>query len=216
MQKRVSIGNKLYLSVVSLFLIFAVSFVVFQQYREKQYKVDTLNLRLQAFNNELHDAMQISGKGIDEAFINSFLLSHNDRLGNRATTNDLRVTIILRNGKVVFDNVHKNYESMANHASRPEVKEALARGNGSIVDRNSRTLNHDYFYSATYFSKEGYIIRSALPYNVDLARNLQTDQHYIWFSLAVMIILILVLYRFTHRLGSNITMLNDFAAGRPQ
>ena len=212
MQKRFSIGNKLYLSVVSLFLIFAVSFVVFQQYREKQYKVDTLNLRLQAFNNELHDAMQISGKGIDEAFINSFLLSHNDRLGNRGTTNDLRVTIILRNGKVVFDNVHKNYESMANHASRPEVKEALARGNGSIVDRNSRTLNHDYFYSATYFSKEGYIIRSALPYNVDLARNLQTDQHYIWFSLAVMIILILVLYRFTHRLGSNITMLNDFAA----
>lgn len=127
MQKRFSIGNKLYLSVVSLFLIFAVSFVVFQQYREKQYKVDTLNLRLQAFNNELHDAMQISGKGIDEAFINSFLLSHNDRLGNRGTTNDLRVTIILRNGKVVFDNVHNNYESMANHASRPEVKEALAR-----------------------------------------------------------------------------------------
>ncbi len=33
-----SVGRKLYFSVLAVFLVFAVSFIVFQQAREKQYK----------------------------------------------------------------------------------------------------------------------------------------------------------------------------------
>lgn len=79
----------------------------------------------------------------------------------------------------------------------------MSRGMGSTVERNSTTLGQDYFYSATYYPKDRYIIRSALPYNVDLAKNLQTDQHYIWFAVAVLLLLTFVLYRFTHRLGGT-------------
>lgn len=58
--KKLSIGTRLYLSVLALFLVFAVAFILFQQYREKQYKIDTLELRLQDFNNQAHDALNMA------------------------------------------------------------------------------------------------------------------------------------------------------------
>lgn len=203
--KKLSIGTRLYLSVLALFLVFAVAFILFQQYREKQYKIDTLELRLQDFNNQAHDALQYGSKDAGKAaLMSAFLKNH--------IISGIRVTVIDDKGWVVFDNIRKNYRTMSNHLRRPEVAEAMSRGMGSTVERNSTTLGQDYFYSATYYPKDRYIIRSALPYNVDLAKNLQTDQHYIWFAVAVLLLLTLVLYRFTHRLGRNITKLNRFAA----
>lgn len=190
---RLSIGTKLYLSVLLLFLVFAVAFIVFQQYREKQYKVATLNLRLQDNNERLHDILVRGDKPKD--------FPHST----------IRVTIISRDGRVLFDSNSKDYAAMGNHSGRPEVIQALRQGSGSSVERNSTTLRHDYFYSATYYPHDGYIIRSALPYNNDLARNLQADQHYIWFALAILLLLTMVLYHFTSRLGKNITKLNEFA-----
>ncbi len=204
MAKRVSIGNKLYLSVLSLFLIFALAFIVFQQHRERQYKIETLNLRLQDFNDKLHEALDVPDSCLQARL--------QDYLDNHHLLHDLRVTLIRTDGSVLFDNVQKDIAAMGNHGKRPEIVEALAKGNGSTVDRNSTTLGRDYFYSATYYPGDGYIIRSALPYNLDLAKNLQTEQHYLWLALAVMLLLTVVLYRFIHRLGRNITKLNSFAA----
>lgn len=203
--KKLSIGTRLYLSVLALFLAFAVAFILFQQHREKQYKIDTLDLRLQDFNNQAHDALLSGGNGADKAVLMSRFLK-------RHSVNGLRVTIIDDRGWVLFDNVRANYRTMGNHLKRPEVAEALQKGSGSIVERNSSTLGQDYFYSATSYPEDKYIIRSALPYNVDLAKNLQADQHYIWFAVVVLLLLTIVLYRFTNRLGRNITKLNRFAA----
>lgn len=41
MLKTNTVGRKLYFSVLAVFLVFAVSFIVFQQTREKQYKIST-------------------------------------------------------------------------------------------------------------------------------------------------------------------------------
>lgn len=204
MKFKLSIGTRLYLSVLSLFLLFAIAFMVFQQYREKQYKIDTLNFRLQDYNNQVHEALESSGKAGKAIQLNDYLRHHPIR--------NLRVTIITPQGRVLFDNVSKDIHDMGNHAQRPEVIQALRNGIGSTVDRNSSTLGQDYFYSATYYPEDKYIIRSALPYNIDLAKSLQTDQHYLWFALGVILLLTGVLYRFIHRLGSNITKLNQFAA----
>ena len=45
-----SVGKKLYFSVLTVFLVFAVSFIVFQQSREKQFKINTLTLKLANYN----------------------------------------------------------------------------------------------------------------------------------------------------------------------
>ncbi len=202
MTRRFSIGKKIYVSVLSLFLIFAIAFIVFQQYRERQYKVETLTLRLQDCNDQIHDALIFNHDSDMGTFLRQYL--------RKGSFRNLRVTVISKSGRVLYDS-STDFRSMMNHARRPEVEEALKTGFGSSVDRNSNTLGGDYFYCATYYRDEGYIVRSALPYDVDLAKSLRADFHYIWFSLFVVILLTIVLYRFTNRIGGNITKLNEFA-----
>ena len=199
---KLSIGHRLYISVTALFLIYAVCFMVFQQNREKQYKIDTLNLKLQTYNQRMHEALVLQDNKSEQT-LNNFVKTHAEH--------NIRVTLIDRRGRVFYDNIFKDYARIGNHANRTEFIQAVKTGQGQTVDRNSSTLRHDYFYSATYFHKDGYIIRTALPYDNDLARSLQADQHYIWFSIVVILLLTLLLYRFISRLGRNITQLQTFA-----
>lgn len=201
--KRISVGTKLHLTVMLVFLSFTVAFTMFQHFREKQYKIDNLEIRLQSFNESMDDALHYIGRN-DEKILSGYV--------KRTNIPDLRVTIITPKGKVVFDNIRKDYANFTNHANRKEVRNALKYGYGSEIERNSKTLKREYFYSATYFKKDGFIIRSALPYDNNLSETLKTDQHYIWFSLTAIIILTLVLYKFTGPLGRNITKLRSFAS----
>lgn len=199
---RIPIGRKLYLSVLIVFMVYTVSFMVFQQLREKQYKIDLLNVQLQGYNKHLHDYLSFNGQ-MSERLLNDYM--------RRDTIGHLRVTLIARDGRVIFDSARKDYAHMANHALRTEFVEALRKGQGAVVERNSNTMKRDYFYSATYYPRDGYVIRSALPYDNSLSRALRADQHFLWFSLVAIVLLTLVLYRFTSRLGSNIAKLRVFA-----
>ncbi len=183
--------------VLAVFLVFAVSFIVFQQTREKQYKVSSLTVKLEGYNALVEEALSCH-KDID-----SMVRKHPYK--------DLRVTLVKPDGKVVYDNMRKDYEHFGNHAKRAEIVQALRSGQGSSVDRLSKTMQQDYFYVASYFPKDSIIVRSALPYNNDLSKSLQADQHYIWFAVLAVVLLTLVLYRFISRLGQNITKLRVFA-----
>lgn len=201
--RKISVGTRLYVSIMAIFLLFAIAFIVFQQVREKQYKIELLNEKLQNYNKQLADAMKYMGK-TDETTLDSYVKTH--------SLPNLRVTIIDNEGHVTFDNLEKNYNRFTSHANRPEIIEAQKKGSGSSVERNSKTLKQEFFYSATYFNDSKNTIRSALPYNNDLTKSLQTDQHFIWFALTTIIILTLVLWRFLSRLGANITKLKLFAS----
>ena len=191
------VGRQLYFMVLAVFLVFAVSFIVFQQAREKQYKISSLTMKLEGYNALVEQALS-SGKDVD-----SFVSNHHYK--------DWRVTLVRPDGKVVYDNMRKDYARFANHARREEIVQALRKGQGSSVDRMSKTMNQDYFYVASYYPKDSIIIRSALPYNNDLSKSLQADQHYIWFAVIAVILLTVVLWRFISRLGQNITKLRIFA-----
>ena len=203
---RISVGTKLYFSVLSLFLLFAVSFIIFQQTREKQYKIDTLNLKLQDYNSRMAEFYSNTADRSEQSF-NDYVRRH--------YMSRLRVTLIRPDGRVVYDSRLKQYSHMSNHATRPEVATALKHGSGSTVERSSKTFKSDYFYSATYFPHDSIVIRSALPYTSDLAKSLQADQHYIWFAVITILLLTVVLYRFTSRLGDNVQKLRTFASRRP-
>ena len=213
-----NVGRKLYFSVLTVFLVFAVSFIVFQQSREKQFKINTLTLKLANYNELLMEDLLLStSQGIllsdsvdmvdsvrvAEAKLQEFVREHESK--------DLRVTLVKPDGRVVFDNMSKNYRHFANHAKREEIAEALKVGQGTSVERQSKTLKQDYFYVASYFPKAQLIVRTALPYNDDLTKSLQADQHYIWFAIVAIILLTVVLYRFTYRLGKNVAKLSIFA-----
>lgn len=213
-----SVGKKLYFSVLTVFLVFAVSFIVFQQSREKQFKINTLTLKLANYNELLMEDLLLSNSQgillsdsvdmvdsvrVAEAKLQEFVREHESK--------DLRVTLVKPDGKVVFDNMSKDFRHFANHAKREEIAEALKTGQGTSVERQSKTLKQDYFYVASYFPKAQLIVRTALPYNDDLTKSLQADQHYIWFAIVAIILLTVVLYRFTYRLGKNVSKLTIFA-----
>lgn len=213
-----NVGRKLYFSVLTVFLVFAVSFIVFQQNREKQFKINTLTLKLANYNELLMEDLLLStsqgillSDSIDmvdsvrvaEAKLQEFVRAHESK--------DLRVTLVKPDGKVVYDNMSKDYRHFSNHVKREEIAEALKVGQGTSVERQSKTLKQDYFYVASYFPKSHLIVRTALPYNNDLAKSLQADQHYIWFAIIAIILLTIVLYRFTYRLGKNVSKLTIFA-----
>lgn len=201
--KRISVGQQLYIGVIAVFLLFAIAFIVYQQAREKHYKIEMLNLELQNYNVRMDEGLHYLGKKNEETF---------QKYVGRHLLPSLRVTLIDSKGRVIFDNIRKDYNKISNHANRPEVKQALAHGSGSVVERNSKTLKGEFFYSATYFPADSIIIRSALPYNSYLSKSLQTDKRHLWFAIIAIIILVILLYRFTKRLGKNITKLRIFAS----
>ena len=70
----------------------------------------------------------------------------------------IRVTLINSGGEVLFDN-GANRNSMENHFDRPEIKDALANGEGESV-RNSQTMSRNSFYYAIKLS-DGNVLRVA-------------------------------------------------------
>lgn len=197
-----TIGKRLFWSVLSLFVIFAVLFIVFQQIREKEFKIDMLNLKLQDYNERMHESLDYIGKN-DEVTLNEYVRRH--------SLPSLRVTIIKPDGTVIYDNKRKDYGNIHNHIDRLEVANALSQGRGHDISRQSHTLPGLFFYSATYFPDKQIIIRSALPYDNDLAVQLQADLHYVWFAVAVVLTLAIILYRFISRLDMHINKLRTFA-----
>jgi two-component system phosphate regulon sensor histidine kinase PhoR len=83
------------------------------------------------------------------------------RAGTRASA---RVTVIAPDGRVLADSDEPSSQ-MDNHATRPEVLQALAKGSGQAV-RFSRTVDRDLVYFAQVVPQPGgdrLILRLAIP-----------------------------------------------------
>lgn len=196
-------SQRLFLSVIFLFLGYAVCFMLFQYNREKAYKIELLNTQLQNYNNQLCDFLA-DHHGVNSDSMQSYVTTH--------MMPNLRVTLIEPSGKVVYDNTNANRKSFANHSSRKEVQDALMYGSGYSISRQSESIQgEEYFYSARYYPPYRIIIRSALPYNLSLTEHLQADSSYLWFALIICLVLIFIFYRFTRKLGKSITKLQQFA-----
>ena len=194
-----SFSRKLFLSVISLFLVFAICFIAYQYQREREYKIELLNTKLQDYNSRLYE--QLDEQAIDSEIINGYVNNH--------ILEDLRVTLIDMEGNVVYDSYPSHNRQIENHQNRPEVQKAIKHSNGYDVRRTSETTGLPYFYSATRY--KDYIVRSALPYNVSLINNLQADPHYLWFTIIVTLLLVIIFYKFTNKLGTSINQLREFA-----
>lgn len=197
-----SFSQRLFFSVIALFLAFVICFLAFQYRREKEYKVELLNTQLQNYNDQLSDFI-FQQDTLDTGMLRSYVRSHH--------LNDLRVTLIEPTGKVIFDNLHMDAEQFKNHLGRTEIKQALQQGSGYAIHRQSESVGGEFFYSARYYPELNIIIRSALPYNVSLIQSLSTDPHYIWFAIVISVVLIGMFYSFTHKLGMSIIHLQQFA-----
>ena len=173
-------------------------FIGFQYLREKQYKSDYLSLQLQLYNQHLLEAVEQDGEPYE-----AYIETHQKPFDN------LRISIITLSGKVVYDNMLP-VDSLDNHRKRPEVADALKKGSGYHIGRQSTSDGLEYFYSATR-GKE-LIARTAIPYSASLRELLQADWTFLGVMISISLAMSILAYFITRRLGKNMERLNRFAA----
>ena len=69
-----SFSRKLFLSVISLFLVFAICFIAYQYQREREYKIELLNTKLQDYNSRLYE--QLEEQPLDSEIISGYINKH--------------------------------------------------------------------------------------------------------------------------------------------
>ncbi|MBP1663320.1 MAG: two-component sensor histidine kinase, partial [Bacteroidetes bacterium] len=169
-----------------IFLVFSISVLAFQYEREKRYKADVLDMRLEDTNAAIFYFLEHSEGS----------LNHLDSLIKNSTFKDERITIIDLSGRVVYDDVARDVAKMDNHLSRKEVMEARKKGSGSDI-RMSKTNNKPYYYHATRFGN--CYVRSSLPYNMTISSLLSPDNLFLYFWLVLTFIIVGVLFYFSNR-----------------
>lgn len=192
-------GQRVFIIASAIFIAYALFFIIYQSHRERTYKTDLLNAKLQAYNMSFYEGTDT----LDAFSISTYLRAH--------PINKLRLTIIRRDGKVLFDNDAPNTDKIENHLNRMEVQKALKHGQGFDIYRRSHTLAHPFFYSATYFKSKGIVVRTALPYTESLDKMLQTNNTFIWITIILSLLILTLLLKFSRSLSKNINELKDFA-----
>ena len=190
--------TKLLLNFTALFAVFTLLLVLFQYNREKQYKRELLEERLRCYANV------VAGQTVDSL----------PATGHEAWQEpaellppELRLTIVDRRGKVLFENSGHRLEEMGNHLGRPEVQAALLRGEGSDI-RLSTTEHREFFYFAKVFGPM--VVRVALPYDATVQTFMKANNMFLWFVLMLFPVVLVLLIYISDRFGKAITGLKQF------
>ncbi len=124
----------------------------------------------------------------------------------------VRISVIAADGRVLADS-QANAESMENHASRPEVLEAMAKGDGRSI-RRSVTLDRDLVYYAVRQGTPGgtsCILRFALPLE-PIDEVLSSFRHRLWLaSFFILLIAGAVSLWFSRSFTDRVERLKDFS-----
>lgn len=183
---------------ISIFLILLLfSFVVagvftlFQYDREKDFKTAMLDAELQVINNEaLSDIIRCG----DPVRGTERILEEHPAV---------RLTVIDLQGNVLFDSYTDRPDTLSNHLMRDEVRKAIRDGSSHTVQRVSETEGTAFFYSAK--CRDGYVVRSALPYGVTLREFLKIDKSFLWVMAVVLVVMTIVSYVLSRVISRTVT-----------
>lgn len=197
---RLTYKKKIFLYFMLVFSIFTIIIVAVQQNREKTYKAENFKTSLNAYAEVISSYIQKHHLMTD---------NHLDSLTNilPLLPKELRVTIINRQGTVLFDKNIDSTQTVENHLSRPEVAKSLNNGNGTNI-RKSATTGINYYYYARYFAP--YFVRVAMPYDNTVKNTLKADDIFTYFILLLFFSALISLLYLADRFGKAVSGLNDF------
>lgn len=193
---RLTYHRRMFLGLVAYSWLLVGCFVLFQYRHDKELKAESLNAQLQLINGRI---LQEVADG-DSTFTPAMVLPH--------SFDDLRISLIDVDGNVIYDNSLDSLPA-TNHLNRNEISAAIKYGEGYSVRRHSESTGTSYFYSAKY--GDGYVARTAVPYSVNLEELLGVDGGFLWFMVGVTLVMSIIGYFVTHRVGQHISRLNRFA-----
>lgn len=194
--------KKLLLCFLIIFAIFAGCIVYVEQREEKKYRTEALENKLDGYAEIIHQYILASN-------LNDTTISRIHEL-IPILPKDIRVTIVKKDGQVLFDKEIVNVGTLENHTNRPEILQALYNGKGSHI-RLSASTQREYLYYAKYYS-DSYFVRVALPYNIETKELLKADNLFIYIVGILFFIIILIFNFVAGRFGKSISQLKRFVS----
>ena len=189
--------KRLFLQLIAFSWAMVLCFVGYQYIREKEYKSEFLNAQLQQYNRHLLATVE-EGEPYEE-----YIATHDKPFEK------LRISIITLTGAVIYDNII-SLDSLDNHRSRPEVADAMVKGSGHNISRQSTSDGREYFYSAT--RGERVVVRTAIPYSSTLQDLLEADWSFLVVMISITLVMSVVAYFTTRKLGKDIERVNRYEA----
>ncbi|KMZ42219.1 MULTISPECIES: two-component system histidine kinase PnpS [Bacillales] len=188
---------KLTLTILGLIsLVLLVMGMYFAKVLENSY--------LQSLNELLSRESKLIAQAVRFPEVFSDKATLEDRVKQVAPADEVRITIIDKDGQVMYDN-SSHPEEMENHHDRPEMKAAL-QGETGISRRFSETLGYDMMYVAVPVELNNEIfgvVRSAMS-----MKDITDTIHKMWYSLLTGLLVTLVV-------GSIVVSRISFSIIRP-
>ncbi|TFG90428.1 MAG: hypothetical protein E4H16_01820, partial [Candidatus Atribacteria bacterium] len=196
-----SFRKRLFISFTAVFTVFTLLVMIFQFDREKRFRIDQLENRLDNITEIAHNYIE------SNAIAESGRFSMVDSLMSIIPGLNIRLTVISPAGKVLYDSEVTGYASMENHLERPELRESVVSGSGSNI-RESATTGSSYYYYAKFYSD--YFVRTATLYDVSIKDFLHVEKLFVFYLVLLYLLAAVVLFFITRRFSETVSKLKDF------
>jgi signal transduction histidine kinase len=190
--------QKLTVSFCLILALFAIGAIIFGQYRAKKYRTEALEEKLDGYVEITYKYISNYSK---EAIYNL------DTLLSLLPSN-LRITVINKEGTVLYDNRLDDFSQIENHSERPEIIAAKRKGKGSDI-RESSSNGEEYLYYAKLF--DDIYIRIANPYDIYVQHFLKPDNSFLYYLLILFFVGIIFINYTAGRFGKTIKRLRDYS-----
>lgn len=194
--------KKLFVYLSAIFIVFTILVLLFQYKREKDFKRDQIEINLNNIAELTYNF--IERKNLD--VISD--LSPLDSLYLYLPIENIRVTVLDRAGKVLYDTEVKDVMRMENHLHRPEIQTALESGNGANI-RESATTGYEYYYYAKRY--DDLYVRTAAHYDIAVKNFLGVEKLFLFYLITLFLVTWWFLSLITKNLSNALLKLREFA-----
>ncbi len=132
---KLNFKQKLFFYFSLVFAFFTISVIVFQQINDKKQKKEVLVEKLDIYSDFIHSFIQKNKSQLDIS-VESSLATLPD---------DIRLSILNKQGEILYDNSIEDVSSLENHSNRHEIINAKNTGSGFDV-RESKSIGDPYLY----------------------------------------------------------------------
>lgn len=192
-----TLNRKLFLYLLSAFFSLIAVITFFQYQREKEFRTEQLDQLLSTYNYTINN--YIDKKAWTPNELREFITVFPDTL--------LRVTLIDKEGKVLFDNSVADGTKLENHINRPEIVMANSQITGKAI-RHSTSIGKDFYYLAHRFGS--YYVRTALPFNLNVVEMLKANTFFLYFMAFILLLAIFALFFISKNFTDSIARLRIF------
>ena len=192
-----TLNRKLFLYLLSAFFSLIAVITFFQYQREKEFRTEQLDQLLSTYNYTINN--YIDKKAWTPNELREFITVFPDTL--------LRVTLIDKEGKVLFDNSVADGTKLENHINRPEIVMANSQITGKAI-RHSTSIGKDFYYLAHRFGS--YYVRTALPFNLNVVEMLKANTFFLYFMAFILLLAIFALFFISKNFTDSIGRLRIF------